>query len=159
MQTIQCQKPKKTQIHFYHPVINQKPPQTKSEIIRANRSTYRSPARALPVPTSTPRKTERRGREGELETALEAISRETERGAELLLGSCCPSNGFVSDQPLLLPPAAVDISFPFRLLSVVIGPFTLSLSIPSLRPKSSTTDDLHKPNNKSFYLFIYLLHE
>lgn len=41
------------------------------------------PARALPVPTSTPRKTEPGGREGEAVRALEAISRDTERGAAL----------------------------------------------------------------------------
>ena len=81
--------------------------------VDVERARESGPARALPVPTSTQRKTERRGAEsdavsGEGEAEAEAaISRKDEVG-ERWCG--WGSSGVVSDHPLLLP----DIS-PFSL--------------------------------------------
>jgi hypothetical protein len=81
--------------------------------VYVERARESGPARALPVPTSTPRKTERRGAEsdavsGEAEAEAEAaISRKDEAGDRWCGWG---RSGVLSDHPLLLP----DIS-PFSL--------------------------------------------
>jgi hypothetical protein len=100
--------------------------------VYVERARESGPARALPVPTSTPRKTERRGAEsdavsGEAE-AEAAISRKDEAG-ERWCG--WGRSGVVSDHPLLLPdisPFSLFIHFlTFCLLLIWINSINLNL--------------------------------
>ena len=77
---------------------------TRTQQSKCNRYERSGPARALPVPTSTPRNTERRGFDGD----AGVISRKTEWGErEEYEGKrcCCPRSGVLSvseDPPFLL---------------------------------------------------------